>query len=74
VAMERHPVDIYIDARDSLKSGDKDKAAKLLSESLGSKIVTQPIKNSASKMLVEGNLAHEVALRLLEANVKETNK
>lgn len=68
--MTTHPIDLYVAARDSLKEGDKEEAAAKLSEALGSEAPTQPIKSAIDKFLTEGTQAHDVALRLLESELK----
>lgn len=68
--MREHPIDLYIAARDNLKEGNRDKAAERLSQALGSQSPTQPIKSAIDKFLTEGTQAHDVALRLLESELK----
>lgn len=66
----RHPIDSYSSALNSLRDGDRDKAAEDLSHALGSNKVTQPIRSGIDQFLAEGTYAHEAALTLLEARLR----
>jgi len=68
--MTEHPIDLYVAARDSLMEGDKGRAAEKLSQALGSEKPTEPIKGAIDKFLTKGTEAHNVALRLLESELK----
>jgi len=67
--METHPIDLYLEANESFKRGDKSQAAEKLSQALGSEKTTEPIKSAIDKFLSKETRAHEIALRLLEAEV-----
>jgi len=68
--MEKHPIDSYAAALNSLKEGDRDKAAEDLSQALGSEKTTTPIRTGIDALLTEGTYAHEVALELLESRFR----
>jgi len=69
-----HPIDLYIEAQDSLREGDEEAAAQKLSEALGSEKPTQPIRNAVGKFLTPGTYPHDIALRLLEAVLRRRLK
>ncbi len=65
--MGEHPIDLYAEARQSLKNGDTNRAAEQLSQALGSKKVTMAIRSGVKQLLDPTKLAHEVVLGLLES-------
>ena len=68
--MGRHPIDSYAAALNSLREGDRDKAAEDLSQALGSEKITSPIRSGIDALLTEGTYAHDVALKLLESQLR----
>jgi len=65
-----HPIDLYVEAQNSLREGKKDEAAQKLSQALGSDKVTQPIKNAIDKLLDKETYAHGVVLGIMESESK----
>ena len=72
--METHPIELYEQARDSLASGDRGGAAKLLSAALGSNIPTPAISAGVEQLLNRKALAHEVCLGLLSHQSQKTRR
>jgi len=65
-----HPIDLYVEAQNNLREGERDKAAEKLSQALGSDKVTQPIKNGIDKLLDPETYAHEVILGIIESEIR----
>lgn len=60
-----HPIDEYVMAVTEYQSGNKEEAERYLASSLGSKTVTQPIKDNFERLIDKNTTAHKTILPLI---------
>jgi len=63
------PIRQYLSAVESLRAGDKDKAAESLARALGAETPSPVIKNSVEKMLTPGTYINELIMELVASTV-----
>lgn len=63
------PIRQYLDAVESLKTGDKDKAAESLALALGGERPSPIIRHSIEKMLTPGTYTNELVIQLVASTV-----
>jgi len=63
------PIRQYLSAVESLRAGDKDKAAESLALSLGGEKPSPIIKHSVEKMLTPGTYINELIIELVASTV-----
>ena len=62
---DKHPIDLYYQARQQFEAGDKAEAACLLCQALGCEKVAPFIEGSIEELLTPDTAAHRVSLMLL---------
>ncbi|MBA7601334.1 hypothetical protein ES703_08404 [subsurface metagenome] len=63
------PIRQYLSAVESLKAGDKDKAAESLTLALGGETPSPFIKHSVEKLLTSDTLINELVIQLVASTV-----
>lgn len=63
------PIKQYMAAVESLKSGDKDKAAECLALALGGEEPSSTIRNSVEKMLTPGTYINDLIMECVASTV-----
>ena len=63
------PIRQYLAAVESLKAGDKDKAAESLALALGGEIPSPAIRHSVEKLLTPGTYINELIIQLVASTV-----
>ena len=63
------PIKQYLDAVESLKTGDKDKAAESLALALGGERPSPIMRHSIEKMLTPGTYPNELVIQLVASTV-----
>lgn len=65
------PIKQYLAAVESLKNGEKDKAAEFLAVALGGEETSPIIKHSVEKMLTPGTYINELVIQLVASTVTQ---
>jgi len=63
------PIRKYLSAVESLRAGDKDKAAESLARALGAETPSPIIRHSIEKMLTPGTVINELIMELVASTV-----
>jgi len=63
------PIKQYLNALESLKAGDKDKAAESLTLALGGKTPSPTLRHSVEQMLTPGTYINDLMLQLVASTV-----